>query len=67
MTKKTFPEDKITIKPQLVTGSISIAGKKIAIGSIKSSKGSSPAKIIKSLQEASKKEIFPQPQIQISQ
>lgn len=66
MPKITSLKDETTIKPQLIKGSISIAGKKIIVGSIKSSKGSPPAEIIKSLREASKKEIFPQPQIQIS-
>jgi hypothetical protein len=60
MTKKTSLKDKSIVKPQSVKGYVPIAGKKIAIGSIKSSKGSSPDKIIRSLQRASKKEIFPQ-------
>lgn len=62
MSKQTTQKDKPTASPTSVKGTVPIAGKDIEVGSIKGSEGLSTSKIIESLQKASKRDIFPEPQ-----
>jgi len=66
MSKYIPAKHKPTIKPEPAKGSISIAGKKVVVGSIEVSEGSPPDKIVKSLREASKKRVFPPPSTPVS-
>lgn len=62
MDKQSSPQHKVTAQPQPIKGSVSIAGKNVAVGSITSSEGSTPKELIQGLRQAAKNEVFPQPQ-----